>query len=412
MMSGQYQLFSELVLNDVLADFLAQAKRAVWSIPDENFSALDDSDIIALVASEVRINPIVIDEDSKIMRTKEIEIDVSGDPTCPTPPWQSGPFYARGVMIFFEIPYTGSKGIFRCQPNTHMSVPPYADVFDKHIRLAISLSHHIGNEKMTMECNTELDKLRQCIANANSQVEGYNDKWVDLVRQEIAFRRMRLNEYDSIAKSVGAKSLGMQLESKSAVSQNGGMTPEQKAGSQAQFNKASDNEFLEDILHLIRSQGRTFETTPNTYARHDEEGLRDIVLSQLNAVFDGRATGETFRKEGKTDICIQQDDGSAFVGECKIWNGSASVASALNQLQGYTIWRDNHAALIIFNKNVKDFSKIINDIPSALEKYPRAINPPQIEGQGEWRILVRGKEDQGHQVVIHVFAFNLYCERS
>lgn len=406
-MSDQYQLFSELVLNDVLAEFLAQAKRAAWSIPDEKFSALDDSDIIELVASEVRINPIVIDESGKIMRTKEIEIDVSKDPTYPTPPWHDGPFMVRGVMILVEIPYTGSKGIFRCRPNTHLSAPPYADVFDKHIRLTISFSHHIGKNQINAKCKNVLDDLRTCVANANNQVSSYNDSWINLVRHEAEVRRSRLSDYDSLAQS-----LGMQLESNSAGSQTDSVTPERKIDSQGSFNQASDDELFEDILYLIRGQGQTFETTPKSYERHDEEGLRDIILSQLNTVFDGWATGETFRKEGKTDICIRRNDGSAFVGECKIWNGKSSIAPALDQLLGYMTWRDNHATLIIFNKNVKGFSKIVEDIPSALEKYPLAINSPQAESRGEWRILVRGKDDQGHQVVIHVFAFNLYSERS
>lgn len=406
-MSGQYQLFSELVLNDVLAEFQAQAKRAVWSIPDDKFLALDDSHIIEWVASEVRINPIVIDEDRKIMRKREIEVDVSGDSTYPTPPWETGPFYVRGVMILIEIPYTGSKGIFRCRPNSHLLEPPYADVFDKHIRLAISLSHHIGKDGMTARCKNVLEDLRRCIANANSQVISYNDSWTALVREEAKSRRIRLNDYDSIAQSLGA-----QFESTSAATQNDGITSEQKTESHFLFNRASDDEFFEDVLHLIRGQGQTFETTPKTYASFSEEKLRDIILAQLNTVFGGRATGETFRNEGKTDICIKQKDGSAFVGECKIWSGRAGVAPALNQLLKYTIWRDNYAALIIFNKNVKDFSKIVEDMPSVLEEYPGTIDPPQAESRGEWRILVRGKEDRGHQVAIHVFAFNLYSETS
>ena len=406
-MSGQYQLFSELVLNDVLAKFQAQAKRAVWSIPEDKLLALDDSRIIDWVASEVRINPIVIDEDGKIMRTREIEIDISGDPTFPASSWKNGPFYVRGVMILIEIPYTGSKGIFRCRPKTHLLSPPYADVFDKHIRLAISLPHHIGKDEMNARCKNMLEDLRRCVENANSQVISYNDSWTALVREEAKSRRIRLNDYDSIAQSLGA-----QFESTSAATQNDGITSEQKTESHLLFNRASDNEFFEDILHLIRGQGQTFETTPKTYASFSEEKLRDIILAQLNTVFNGRATGETFRKEGKTDICIKHEDGSAFIAECKIWNGRSSVESALTQLVGYTTWRDNNIALVIFNKNVKDFSKIVEDMPSVLEEYPGTIDPPQAESRGEWRILVRGKEDRGHQFVIHVFAFNLYSEAS
>jgi len=96
-------------------------------------------------------------------------------------------------------------------------------------------------------------------------------------------------------------------------------------------------ETYESILHFIRHQGRTFERTPSTYALHDEEGLRNIILAQLNGHFEGAATGEAFRGTGKTDICIEADSRAAFVGECKLWTGPASLTGALDQLLGTNI---------------------------------------------------------------------------
>ena len=91
----------------------------------------------------------------------------------------------------------------------------------------------------------------------------------------------------------------------------------------------------EHILQFIRHQGRTFERTPATYSVHGEEGLRNIVLAQLNGYFEGDAIGEAFRGSGKTDICIEQDNRAAFVGECKLWTGPAGLIAALDQLLGY-----------------------------------------------------------------------------
>lgn len=35
-----------------------------------------------------------------------------------------------------------------------------------------------------------------------------------------------------------------------------------------------------------------------------EEALRDVLLVSLNSIFEGKATGETFSKRGKTDIYL------------------------------------------------------------------------------------------------------------
>src|SRR5260370_4966399 len=52
-----------------------------------------------------------------------------------------------------------------------------------------------------------------------------------------------------------------------------------------------------------------------------EEDLRTHFLVQLNGVYEGQATGETFNFEGKTDILIRADGGNIFIAERKFWSG-------------------------------------------------------------------------------------------
>ena len=67
----------------------------------------------------------------------------------------------------------------------------------------------------------------------------------------------------------------------------------------------------EHILSVIRHEGRTFESAPSTFSMHDEEGLRDIILAHLNGHYEGGATAETFRRSGKTDIRIEDQERAA-----------------------------------------------------------------------------------------------------
>ena len=170
-------------------------------------------------------------------------------------------------------------------------------------------------------------------------------------------------------------------------------------------------ETYEDILHFIRHQGRTFERTPATYALHNEEGLRNIILAQLNGHFQGDAVGEVFRGRGKTDICIEQDNRAAFVGECKLWTGPSSVSAAIDQLLGYLTWRDSKASLVIFNSRNRNFSRILAGLPGTLRDHPLFVRDLPCVESGEWRVLMRSQEDEGRRVTIHLFVFNLYQER-
>jgi hypothetical protein len=43
----------------------------------------------------------------------------------------------------------------------------------------------------------------------------------------------------------------------------------------------------EEQVNVIRHEGRSFEATPGTFVKHDEEELRDIILAHLNGHYEG-----------------------------------------------------------------------------------------------------------------------------
>jgi hypothetical protein len=51
------------------------------------------------------------------------------------------------------------------------------------------------------------------------------------------------------------------------------------------LNPALEDDY-EFILKVIRHEGRTYETTPKTFAVHDEEELRDIIVAHLNGHYE------------------------------------------------------------------------------------------------------------------------------
>ena len=100
------------------------------------------------------------------------------------------------------------------------------------------------------------------------------------------------------------------------------------------------------------------EATAKTFAKNDEEELRDFIIATLGTHYENAVTGETFRKIGKTDIRVIFENKAAFIGECKIWHGIKKFSEAVDQLFGYSTWRDSKLALIVFNKENKDFASI------------------------------------------------------
>ena len=98
--------------------------------------------------------------------------------------------------------------------------------------------------------------------------------------------------------------------------------------------------------------------------------MRIHFLIPLNSQFAGTATGETFNYSGKTDILIRVEDKNIFIAECKFWNGPQSLLDAIDQLLGYTTWRDTKTAIIVFNRN-KDFSAVIAAAKETAKRHPK-----------------------------------------
>ena len=63
----------------------------------------------------------------------------------------------------------------------------------------------------------------------------------------------------------------------------------------------------------------------------------------------GKATGETFHRAGKTDILLHEGDRNVFIAACKFWKGPKAFGEATDQRLGYTTWRDSKTAIFVVN---------------------------------------------------------------
>ena len=320
---------------------------------------------------------------------------------------------APGTRVDIDIPYTGEDWIFRYRTNPYWTRFPRGEARQGHLRISISLPHDTPREKFKETYDREVGLIGGYIDNARKQIAEYNDSLESLVGQAIEDRRTRLDKHAGIADlldiPLAAKDGAPPIKPvRIEIRRPPALPVPPKNGLRREPGIA--DETYERILHFIRHQGRTFETTPGTYALHDEEGLRDIMLGQLNGHFQGAATGEAFRGKGKTDIRIESDNRAAFVGECKLWTGPASLTGALDQLLGYLTWRDSKASVIMFNTRNRNFSKILSGVPDAIRGHGLYVRDLPCEEAGEWRVLMRSEEDEGRRVTVHVFLFNLYAD--
>jgi hypothetical protein len=173
-----------------------------------------------------------------------------------------------------------------------------------------------------------------------------------------------------------------------------------------------DRKYVLDILEIIGRSGEQFELNPEVYgAKLEEEDLRSIILAHLNTIFEGSATGETFSKQGKTDIYLNISQGQIFIAECKLWSGEIGYGEAIDQLIGrYITWRRNYAAIITF-VNRKNFTSITRKAKSAVKNHLTYADNLQELGVTHFQSTHKFPGDEEKELEVHHLLFNLHYDK-
>lgn len=413
-MSAHIKLFAEEDLDRVLRERRAKIQQEVDQIPKDQLKISSDKDVLRFVSHKVEIAPIELNESAKYLDQDEIQVDVSGDTDRM---WgiegRKGKCLVPGTRYKVCFPFVGDSWIFRYKTTFMSLVGDLSEAGDKGgtVKLLVDVADDRGEDWAERAISENLKMFCDSVASANNQVRSYNSAVQAEVTWALQRRRERHGRHQNLAQKlnipISKKPDAPELSPVKIELHRPPTLPEPSDASGAAEPGIEDADF-EQILHFIRHQGRTYESSPQTFAKHDEEGLRNIMLAQLNGHFRGGATGETFRRRGKTDIRIEQEDRAAFVGECKIWKGNAVNTKALNQLLSYLTWRDSKAALIVFNTKTKKFSTILTALPESVRAHRCFIEELECSEEGEWRVRMHSDNDEDKHITVHIFAFDIF----
>ncbi len=403
-------LFNQATLSDALRAQLAAVTKEVDGISKDQFLANSDEQIIDHVYSKMAIAPLVIYRDQMSLTEPQESRTERRDPF--------GDLIRLPVIrTDLTIPYTGESDLWKMQPSTSTCNPPRGDYSpqrgnDQAGTLQFKMEFTQGeytSEAINNEVERNLKSIEEYLAWIKQEIESHNPQLQNEIGRKVAQRRERLGTIQSVSRTLnipiqtregapGLTQLPLQRKIIQPLSSQSNRPPEYTI---------SDEDY-ENILKIIRHEGCSYERTPEPFAKHDEEELRDILMSHLNGHYNGLANGEAFRKKGKTDICIEFENRAAFVAECKLWKGDQLITEAVNQLLGYLTWRDCKTALVVFNKDVAGFTQLQGKMPRILESYSNFIRRVGANNTGEWRTVYRSSDDPDRLVTVHVFLFNLF----
>lgn len=417
MRNGQNSLFSRGDLYNALENQKQEAVKEVNKLSSEQINSSSLEQLVAHFKDKYSITPIQLYEDRIEKSLKECQFETRDSFTYDIR--DGGSILVPGVEVTVRLPFSGEPELLMLRPSSYSLTSAFADITKPGkdgigwLTYKFKFNRHsTSSEQIQQTINSAINFTKQTVSNQIMQLTQFEQQLEQSLESAINARRSSLSGIDALAKALdipisvkpGMPSLTPIVVEKKVVRE----LPPVANPKQSQGFSISDGSY-KNILSAIRAQGRTFEKSPLTFNKFEEEELRDVILANLNTHFQGQATGETFRAKGKTDICIEQDNRAAFVGECKVWYGVKELVEGLNQLFGYLTWRDCKTALIIFNKDRSKFSEILEKAPSALRELSKIFHSELTQSEpGEWQFRFRSPEDENRIIVVHLMIYNLY----
>lgn len=328
-----------------------------------------------------------------------------------------------GTRYTFEIPFTGDARAFNVHPS-HWK-PIYYDGGKKQIKISnnkITISYwriypgtaNREHHEVQRDFEDDRNNIKTNLDSLANQIRTYNHNLKSRAKSQIEARIKKFKSDYDVAKSLGypLKQRRNSLQTHKPPSIRRKATPPQPKHS------ATPDEYLpledkhyEHILTVIKNMVTVMEYSPKAFASLGEEDLRFHFLVQLNGHYEGNATGETFNYGGKTDILIKMNGRNIFIAECKFWKGRKKLVETVDQILGYTSWRDTKTAIIIFNQN-KNFSEVISQIPEVIREHKNYVNEVEYPSESGFRFVLHHIDDVNRRLTLTVLVFNVKKDQS
>lgn len=403
-------LFNRISILDVLPDIESRVKEQIQRLPANYLLNASEEDLVASLTAEYTQDLPVLDEGNVHVDYGEHQVDISQDPMRMISD-RSRPFYIAGTRVTLIIPFTGDPNLLTIEPQnfTFNLGGSRAEIIENEIRVTLA-GAQLSADRAKVEFDTELRQIKHNLSSLTTAFDAFHQRLPGLVRTQIQARKNKL-----LADANLAAAIGFPIKRRDGVPTTYAV-PVQRRSPKIERPAVSTGPFepepvlamaeYEEIIGIVRNMVRVMEQSPKAFEKMGEEDLRTHFLVQLNGQYEGRATGETFNYQGKTDILIKDEGRNIFIGECKFWGGEKQLSETLDQLLSYLSWRDTKAAVFIFNRNV-NFTDVLSKIEEAVPKHKNFKRTVSKIDESTYRYVFHQNNDRNRELTLTVLAFDI-----
>jgi len=407
-MPSRKLLFRSKLLNEELGKRWEAVERDIDAVDEERFLNTPLESLSDYVEKKYRIEPLLIHVDEQTLGHQEADIEVRRDFRRDIPD-REDPFLVKGTRFTFRVPFSGDPFLLDCRPSTHNLSPPAAEVVGSELRFVYDDTSQ-DVESVRRSYDSDLGEAIRYTRWVHAQVQDFNTSLGGRARQHITARRDRLLKARQMAEALGVplrpRENAPTTFAVPVVRRK--LVPQLPPASSGLFKPepSLDLAQYEQILQTIQNMALVLERNPSAFAQAKEETLRTHFLVQLNAQYEGQATGETFNFEGKTDILVHSEGRNVFIAECKFWSGPKGLSEAVDQLLGYTSWRDTKTAILLFNRQ-KDFTQVLAKVPETIKVHPNFRRQLPYHSETGFRFALHHRDDSARELILSVLAFEV-----
>jgi hypothetical protein len=314
----------------------------------------------------------------------------------------------EGSTYLFYVPFHGDRRFFTYTPSTWSSALPAADIQDTELTLSYK-QRDPNPDRIKHDFQEDLKQIRTHIERLRQEATLFNRNIESVAKHQLEARLAKIKKDRNIADNLGFPLRKREDAPKTftvpAIRKQIAIPTVSKKTASAP-EPALEMAVYEDILSIISNMTAVMERSPHAFTNMDEETLRQHFLVQLNGQYEGQATGETFNYEGKTDILIRAQGRNIFIGECKFWKGADVFSKTIDQLLGYTAWRDTKTCIVLFNKN-KDLTAVLKQIPQLVSSHPAFVRQMAYSSETGFRFIMRHRDDKDRELIMTVLVFDV-----
>ena len=283
----------------------------------------------------------------------------------------------EGFIVNIIIPFEGEGFILLSKANQYSTKVPEGEIRGKELVLQITVtigeSESLNIKQKILDLITE---VKRHLEFAHKDIDKFNQVIKDIALQEI---NKKIDNYKKFAKFNSTIPYPLQRDTSSPKTyevpniRKKVKLPKPQSSKSLQPEPTLEEQTYNEILDICANMALVMERSPKAYSKMDEESIRTQFLMQLNAQYEGQATGETFNGNGKTDILIRNNNQNIFIGECKFWKGEKAFLETIDQLLGYVTYRDTKTAILLFVKK-NDFTSIVQKLKDIVPKHANFVS--------------------------------------